>query len=41
MAKLPKIPVSASKLTKEASIEVMCQHWDPIFDMISFFNKNG
>lgn len=41
MAKLPKIPVSASKLTKEASIEVMCQHWDPNFDMISFFNKNG
>ena len=41
MGTLPKIPVSASKLTKEASIEVMCQHWDPNFDMISFFNKNG
>ena len=41
MAKLSKIPNNADKLTQEASIEVMCQHWDPQFDMIAFFNKNG
>ena len=41
MAKLSKIPANADKLTEEASIEVMCQHWDPNFDMITFFNENG
>lgn len=41
MGKLPKIPTNASKLTEEASIEVMCTHCDSEFDMISFFNKNG
>ena len=41
MGTLPKIPANASKLTEEASIEVICLHWNPDFDMISFFNKNG
>ena len=41
MGTLPKIPANASKLTEEASIEVMCLHWNPDFDMISFFNENG
>ena len=41
MAKLSKIPNNADKLTQNASIEVMCQHWDPQFDMVAFFNKNG
>ena len=41
MGTLPKIPANASKLTEEASIEVICLHGYPDFDMISFFNKNG
>lgn len=41
MPKLPKIPINASNLAEETSIEVMCLHWDNNFDMISFFNENG
>ncbi len=39
MARLPKTPNNADKLTEDASVEVMCV--SDQFDIVEFFNKNG